>query len=347
MGCPVGQNPACRSSSRGLTLAGIANAIVLAQRASTARSQYNELMQLTGVFAPLPTPFDTAGALDIARLRAALPRWIESPLTGFVVLGTNGEAGLLTDEEAERVIGETRSLVPAGRPLIAGTARESTAAAVTAARRAASLGADAVLVRTPCFFKGLMNRATFERHYSAIADASPVPVLLYNFTAATGVNLQPDVVAQLAQHPNIVGIKESGSDIAQIADLVSLTPPAFAVLAGSASTFCAALCAGVSGGILALAGLLPEACVRLFQLTQDGRYNDARALQRQLLPLARLISTGFGVPGLKAALALSGIDAGLPRLPLDPVSDAGKESIRSALEEVCAKQGRLTGCLIA
>lgn len=302
-----------------------------APRPPNSSQPYNELMQLTGVFAPLPTPFDTAGALDITRLRAALPRWIDSPLTGFVVLGTNGEAGLLTDDEADRVVGETRALVPKGRTLIAGTARESTAAAVTAARRAASLGADAVLVRTPCFFKGLMNSAAFERHYSAIADASPVPVLLYNFTAATGVNLQPDVVAQLAQHPNIVGIKESGSDIAQIADLVALTPPGFAVLAGSASTFCAALCAGVSGGILALAALLPEASVRLFQLGQDGRHDEARAMQRQLLPLARLISTGYGVPGLKAALALSGVDAGVPRPPLTPVSDAGLAAIRSAL----------------
>ena len=288
-------------------------------------------MQLTGVFAPLPTPFDEAGSLDLALLRAALPRWVESPLTGFVVLGTNGEAGLLTDDEAARVIEETRALVPPERTLIAGTARESTGAAIAAARQAAALGADAVLVRTPCFFKGLMNGDAFERHYTAIADACPVPVLLYNFTAATGVNLLPDAVARLAQHPNIVGIKESGSDIAQLADLAALTPPGFAVLAGSASTFHAALCAGVSGGILALAALLPDACVRLFEFARHGRYDDARALQRQVLPLARLISTGYGVPGLKAALALSGIDVGVPRLPLVPAPAAAHVALRTAL----------------
>ena len=288
-------------------------------------------MQLTGVFAPLPTPFDEAGALDVGRLRAALPIWIHSPLAGFVVLGTNGEAGLLTDDESARVIEETRALVPSDRTLIAGTARESTAEAVVAARRAASLGADAVLVRTPCFFKGLMDGAAFERHYTAIADASPVPVLLYNFTAATGVNLQPHVVGRLAAHPNIVGVKESGSDIAQISDLVASSPPGFAVLAGSASTFHAALCAGVSGGILALAALIPEACVRMFDLVRDGKYADARVLQRQVLPLARLISTGYGVPGLKAALSLAGVDAGLPRLPLAPAPDAAVTALRDAL----------------
>ncbi|MGC4084170.1 MAG: dihydrodipicolinate synthase family protein [Vicinamibacterales bacterium] len=288
-------------------------------------------MQLNGVFAPLPTPFDEVGALDLMRLRASLPSWVASPLAGFVVLGTNGEAGYLTDDEADRVIAETRTLVPAGRPLLAGTARESTAAAISAARRAANLGADAVLVRTPCFFKGQMNGAAFHRHYTAIADASPVPVLLYNFTAATGVNLLPDTVALLAEHPNIVGIKESGSDIAQIADLVALTPMDFAVLAGSASTFHAALCAGVTGGILALGALLPDACVRLQTLVRDGKLDEARALQRQMLPLARLISTGYGVPGLKAALRLSGIDTGWPRPPLTPAPDAAVDALRHAL----------------
>lgn len=288
-------------------------------------------MHLTGVFAPLPTPFDEDGDLDLPRFRAALPRWLASPLTGVVVLGTNGEAGLLTDEEAERVIGEARAIVPAGRPLIAGTARESTRAAIQAASRAAALGADAVLVRTPCFFKGQMTGAAFERHYRAVADASPIPVLLYNFTAATGVNLQPDTVRTLAAHPNIVGIKESGSDIAQIADLVAVGSPAFSVLAGSASTFHAALAAGVDGGILALAGLVPGPCVRLFELARAGRMDDARPLQRQLLPLARLISTGYGVPGLKAALRLVGIDAGWPRQPLAPAPDVAIEALRQAL----------------
>jgi len=288
-------------------------------------------MHLTGVLAPLPTPFDQYGGLDLARLRAAMPRWVQSPLSGLVVLGTNGEAGLLTDSEAASVIEVARSLVPHGRSLIAGTARESTREAIAAARSAASLGADAVLVRTPCFFKGQMTGEAFERHYTAVADASPVPVLLYNFTAATGVNLQPDVVGRLASHPNIVGIKESGSDIAQIADLVALTPPGFATLAGSASTFYAALSAGVSGGILALAALLPDACVRLFDLARTGHQSEAGALQRQILPLARLISTAYGVPGLKAALLLSGVDAGWPRLPLAPAPEAAVSALKHAL----------------
>jgi 4-hydroxy-2-oxoglutarate aldolase len=223
--------------------------------------------------------------------------------------------------------------------LIAGTGRESTQAAIAAAKRAAGLGADAVLVRTPSFFKSQMTGDAFFRHYTAVADASPVPVLLYNFTAVTGVNLLPSTVARLAAHPNIVGIKESGNDIAQISELVTSTPDGFSVLAGSGSTFHAALCAGVSGGILALAGLLPDACVRLFDLAREKRYDEARALQQQLVPIARLISTAFGVPGLKAALKIVGCDVGRPRPPLAPVAETTVAALQDALarfEEVSA-----------
>lgn len=278
-------------------------------------------MTFAGVYAPLPTPFDDEDRVDVARMRAAYPRWLNSRLAGFVVLGTNGEAGLLDEAESDLVIATARSLIPADRTLVAGTGRESTQAAVRAARRAAELGADAVLVRTPSFFKGRMTELALVRHYEQVADGSPVPVLLYNFAAATGVNMLPPAVGRLAVHPNIVGMKESGSDIAQIADLISQTPPAFSVLAGSATTFYAALCAGVAGGILALAALLPEYCVRLFELVQAQRLDEARLLQRRLVPMARLISTVHGVPGLKAALKLTGIDAGSPRPPLIPLGD--------------------------
>ncbi len=296
-------------------------------------------MILTGVFAPLPTPFDERDQVDAARLKAALSRWIASPLTGFVMLGTSGESGLLDDRECDRVIDLARGAVPRSRPLVAGTGRESTQATIRATTRAADLGVDAVLVRTPSFFKSRMTGEALYDYYRAVADAAPVPVVLYNFSAATGVNLAPDTVARLADHPNIVGIKESGSDIAQICDLVALMSPGFHVLAGSASTFHAALSAGVAGGILALAGLLPDACVRLFDLAAENRHEEAKTLQRQLLPVARLISTEYGVPGLKAALKILGYDVGEPRPPLVPVSNAANNMLRQALarfEEVRA-----------
>ena len=158
-------------------------------------------------------------------------------------------------------------------------------------------------------------------------------MLLYNFTALTGVNLLPAAVARLATHPNIIGTKESGGDMAQVADLVSLTPDDFNVLAGSAPTFYAALCVGAVGGVLALGCAAPDACVRLFELTRAGRHDEAIALQRRLVPLARLLGATHGVPGLKAALNLLGYDVGLPRPPLAPVADAVLPSLREALAQ--------------
>lgn len=288
-------------------------------------------MTLTGVYAPVPTPFNHEDQVDIGRIRAAFGRWLKTRLNGFVVLGTNGEAGLLDEDESDLVIETVRALVPRERTLIAGTGRESTQATIRACKRAADLGVDAVLVRTPSFFKGRMTDDVLVQHYTAVADASPAPVLLYNFFAATGVNLAPAAVHRLSEHPNIVGMKESGSDIAHVADLVAMTPADFPILAGSATTFYAALCAGVNGGILALAALLPEHCVRLFELAQASSRDEARALQRRLLPVARLISTQHGVPGLKAALALRGIDVGIPRPPLTMPDRSAILSLRDAL----------------
>ena len=288
-------------------------------------------MNLSGVFAPVPTPFDDRDRVDTARLRAALNKWMTRPLSGVVVLGSNGEAVLMDDFESDQAIVAAREAVPREKRFIVGTGRESTQAAIKASKRAAEHGADAVLVRTPGFFKTQMTNDAFVRHYTAVADASPVPVLLYNFTALTGVNLLPAAVARLATHPNIIGMKESGGDIAQVADLVSSTPPGFNVLAGAAATFYPALCVGAVGGILALGCAAPDACVRLFELTRAGRHDEAIALQRELVPIARLLGATHGVPGLKAALNLLGYDVGLPRPPLVPVAESVLQALRDAL----------------
>jgi 4-hydroxy-2-oxoglutarate aldolase len=258
--------------------------------------------------------------------------WLVSPLTGFVVLGSTGEAALLSDDESDQVIDAARQMVPSGRAFVVGTGRESTEATIRATRRAADLGADAVLVRTPGFYKAQMKGDVFVRHYRAVADSSPVPILLYNFTAVTGVDLQPSTAGELAAHPNIVGMKESGNDVAKIAELVAATPSDFSILAGSATTFFASLAVGATGGILALSCVLPAACVRLFDLMRERRHDEARALQERLIPLSRLIGASYGVPGLKAAMKLAGVDVGAPRPPLVPVPESAIEALKRALD---------------
>ena len=291
----------------------------------------------SGIFTPIATPFLRDDTVDESGLRHNVARWMRTPLTGLVVLGSNGEAPQLDDDEADRVIATTREQVPNGRLLIAGTGRESTKATIAATRRAAGYGVDAVLIRTPSFFKPQLTSAVFIRHYQEVAEASPVPVLLYNVTMFTGVNLLPDAVEALAAHPNIVGMKESGGDIAQIAEYVGRTPDAFTILAGSATTLFHALCAGCDGAILAVAALVPDECVQLWNAVREGRLDEARALQRRLLPLARLVGAGHGIPGLKAALDLLGFVGGFPRPPLHPVTQEAIDAIRNQLEAAGAR----------
>jgi 4-hydroxy-2-oxoglutarate aldolase len=285
-----------------------------------------------GIYTPIATPFRDDGTVDERALAANVSRWMTTPLTGLVVLGSNGEAASLEDAEADRVVEIVRAGVPSSRPLIAGTGRESTRATIAATRRAAAAGADAALVRTPSFFKPQMTSDAFVRHFTEVADASPVPVLLYNVTLYTGVNLLPDAVERLAVHANIVGIKESGSDIGQIAEYVARTPDDFTVLAGSATTLVHALCAGCDGAILALASLAPAECVSMATLVRERRLDEATALQRRLMPLARSVGTTYGVPGLKAALELKGYAGGPPRPPLRPVSSEVVDIIRRQLD---------------
>jgi 4-hydroxy-2-oxoglutarate aldolase len=285
-----------------------------------------------GIYTPIATPFRDDGTVDERALAANVSRWMTTPLTGLVVLGSNGEAASLEDAEADRVVEIVRAAVPSSRPLIAGTGRESTRATIAATRRAAAAGADAALVRTPSFFKPQMTTDAFVRHFTEVADGSPVPVLLYNVTLYTGVNLLPDAVERLAVHPNIVGMKESGSDIGQIAEYVARTPDDFTVLAGSATTLVHALCAGCDGAILALASLAPAECVLMLTLVREKRLDEAHALQRRLMPLARSVGTSYGVPGLKAALELKGYAGGPPRPPLRPVSSEVVDIIRRQLD---------------
>lgn len=281
----------------------------------------------------MATPFDERGEVDPAGIRANIPRWLERGVRGIVALGSNGEAPLLDEHESDVVIGAAREAIPSDRLLLAGTGRESTKATIDASKRAAALGADAVLVRTPSYFKPRMTSDAFVAHYTAVADATPVPVLLYNYPAVTGVTFLPDAVRRLATHPNIVGIKETTVDAAQIAAYVDVScDQDFSVLAGSAPGFYPALCLGAQGAILAAACVVPRLCVQLLEGFLRGDHARARELQRRLIPIAVAVTSGHGVPGLKAAMQITGYTGGLPRAPLSEASADAVASLRSTLK---------------
>ncbi len=287
-------------------------------------------MNLHGIFPPIATPFKD-DEIDLDAMRRNVTRWMKTGLAGVVVLGSNGEAPMLDADESSRIAAAARECVPAGKTLIVGAGEESTRCTIAAVKRAAAAGADVVLVRTPCYFKNQMTTDLFVRHFTAVADASPVPVLPYNVPGLTGVKMAAEAVARLSSHPNIPGVKDSSADLTQIADLVAMTPPDFQVLVGSAPTLYPSLCVGAVGGIVAAACVIPDAMVQLYEHVRAGRHAEAVALQRRVTPLAKAVTTSFGVPGLKAAMDLTGYVGGAPRRPLAPATPQMIETLRRQL----------------
>ena len=261
-------------------------------------------------------------AANVARLMA-------TGLSGLLALGSNGEAASLEEDEADRVLAAVRSQVPSEKLLIAGTGRESTRGTIDACRRAADLGADAVLVRPPSYYKSQMTNDVLIAHFQRVADASPKPVLLYNLPA-TGVTLTLPVVAKLAEHGNVVGLKETSPELERLGQFCAIGGN-FRVLSGWAPVLYPAMALGAAGGILAVANVLPAQAVQLFDHAAAGRHAEAQALQRKLTLIAQLVSSVHGVPGLKAALDLRGFAGGPARPPLMPVSDRVRDDISRAL----------------
>ncbi len=291
-------------------------------------------MNIHGIFPPITTPFDDHDEIDLAGLRSNLKRWMATRVAGVVVLGSNGEAPLLSEDEGVRMVEAAREIVPRDRVLIAGAGEESTRATIAGTQRLAAAGADAVLVRTPGYFKTQLTQDVFVRHFTAVADASPVPVIMYNAAPFTGVNLLPPAVARLAEHPNIIGIKETSPDIAQVTEFVTVAPAGFQVVVGSLPTLFASLCVGAVGGIVAGANVVPDLCVQLFELVQQRRHAEALALQRRLTPFARAVTATYGPGGLKAAMDLAGYVGGKPRAPLPPATPQAIEAIRKLLADL-------------
>ena len=251
-------------------------------------------------------------------------------LSGVLALGSNGEATSLDEAESDHVLAAVRDAVPRSRLLIAGTGRESTRATIDACRRAGALGADLVLVRPPSYFKNQMTNDALIAHFRQVADASPVPILLYNLPA-TGVTLTMPVVSAMAQHPNVAGMKETSPELERLGQFTGIGER-FHVLSGWAPVIYPAISIGAAGGILAVANVLPEECVTLYKLASEHRHGEALMLQRTITPLARLVSSVHGVPGLKHALDLAGYAGGEPRSPLRPLGDGPRLEIAQALE---------------
>jgi 4-hydroxy-2-oxoglutarate aldolase len=299
---------------------------------------------------PITTPFD-GSLVDHAALRSNVDRWSKTGIGGFVVLGSTGERVHLDEREYLDVIETTRAAVPRntqrerpdGLAFIVGAGQQSVFGTINEIKRAAEAGADAVLVITPYYYRAAITQEALVTYYNAVADAAPVPVLLYSMPALTGIRIKPETIARLSEHQNIIGVKDSSNDIAGFAATVKLCPPHFAVLTGNGTVFLDALRAGASGAILAVGCVVPEMCVAIYEAFKRGDEERASALQSKLTPLATAVTTKYGIGGLKAALDLAGYKGGDVRAPLRAPDENARAEIASLLEDAQTSYASVPG----
>jgi len=289
------------------------------------------MRDLEGVFVPVPTPY-RGEVVATDRLKTNLERWNQIDLGGYVVLGSTGEFPMLSDVERETVLAAARDGIPRDKAFIAGTGGHSTQQTIRQTKRAAELGADCALVITPHYFTKAFSEASSQvRHYLAVAEASPIPIVLYNFPINTGINLDPDTVARIALHPNVCGIKDSSGNIQQAAQIIHLTPKTFQVLVGAAAALLPSLAIGSAGGILALAAVAPRELLDIYKLAKEGRWEEAKELAARVMRADRGVASRYGIGGLKAALDLQGLYGGPCRAPLPTPDGDGIEDIKESL----------------
>ena len=286
------------------------------------------MFKFKSIIPPLVTPFDEAGAIRYDFFERNIEKYLEAGIEGYLVLGSNGESVYLEHSEKLKLIEAARRLVPSSMTLLAGTGLESTQATINLTKEAADRGADAVLVKNPFYFKTQMTFDVYMAHYTAVADASPIPVIIYNVPVFTGVPLQSNLVIELAKHPNIRGLKDSSGDAKTISEVVWNTDAGrFGVLSGSAPVLLPALVAGALGGIIALACAAPRPSLALYRAFTAEDYKKAGHIQRIIAPAAGAVTGKYGIAGLKAAMELEGFEAGLPRRPLQPLKPEQREDL--------------------
>jgi 4-hydroxy-2-oxoglutarate aldolase len=288
-------------------------------------------MDLSGVFPALTTPFATDGTVSLADLKYNLHRYNGTDLAGYVVLGSTGESVLLSREETDGILATAKEAASPGKKLIAGTGAESTAETIAKTKRAAELGYHAALVKTPHYYKPANKPEVLIAHYQKVADNSPIPVLLYSVPQFTGIALEAPEVAALAEHPNIIGIKDSSGSVQRVAEIIAAAGLEFQVLVGSASTMYPSLLIGARGAILALADALPEKCVALYDLARLGQHEQARELQQILVKASKLIVSEAGIAGVKFVMDQRGYRGGVPRPPLLPLTEEVKKRLTALL----------------
>jgi len=292
-------------------------------------------MKLQGIFPPLTTPFDHNGDIWKIKVEHNVSKLNLTSLAGYVVIGSTGESKLLTTDEKLRLWEWVAKYAAPEKILIAGTGMESVRETVALTNRAADLGYKAALVLTPHYYKGQVATAPAQKlYFSSVADQAEIPVVIYNFPQNSGVDIGAEAVAELSNHPNIIGIKESSGNLAKVVQMLAEVKPGFNVLVGSAPTLASNLQAGAFGGILAFANAAPYACISIYEAHRTREHDAALDWQRRIARPATLVTNKYGIPGLKYAMDLEGYYGGPPRLPLTPPCPQARKEIEAAFADL-------------
>jgi 4-hydroxy-2-oxoglutarate aldolase len=288
---------------------------------------------LEGIYAALTTPF-VADEISTSKIRENVEKYNRTDLAGYLVLGSTGESVSLTDDESVKLVEAVVEAAAPGKKILVGTARESAKGTIDFSNRIGGRQAAAVLVRPPSYFKSKMTREALKNHFLAVADRCRLPVLVYNIPQNTGISLDPQLIIELAAHPNISGLKESSGSLAFIEEVVREVQADFHCFVGSGHVIYPGLEMGACGAILAVANAAPEICARIFGLFKAGKKEEAKKLQLDLVPLNKALVEVYGIAGLKHALDLRGYYGGPVRLPLLPLDENGRRDIETQMRSL-------------
>jgi len=292
-------------------------------------------MKLQGIYPPIATPFDLDGNIFEAKLRFNVEKWNKTGLSGYVVCGSTGESVYLTTEEKIRLWEIVAEHASPQKLLMAGTGMESVRETVGLTNRAAEMGYKAAMVRTPHYYKNLLsNTAAQVLYFRAVADKAKIPLMIYNWPQATGVDIPAEAVAQLSEHPNIIAIKESSGDLEKVMKMIREVREGFQVLVGSAPTLWPSFTVGAAGAVLAFANAAPYATITIWEAYRTRDNAAAKEWQDRIGHPAFLVTAKYGVPGLKHAMDLNGYYGGPPRLPLIPLAPDAKREIEDAFRDL-------------
>src|SRR5450755_234550 len=290
-------------------------------------------MKLQGIFPPITTPFNHEGELWKVKVQHNIEKLNLTGLAGYVVCGSTGESVMLTTEEKVQLWEWVAQYAAPEKLLIAGTGVESVRETVALTNRAAGIGYKVAMVRTPHYYKNLINNAPAQMlYFRAVADQSKIPLIIYNWPQTTGVDIPAEAVAELSQHPNIIAIKESSGNLEKVLQMIREVKKGFQVLTGSAPTLAPSLAVGAVGAVLAFANAAPYATISIWEAHRTREPEAALDWQGRIAHAARLVTVKYGVPGLKYAMDINGYYGGPPRLPLTPVGSEARCEIEAAFD---------------